>query len=83
MPHLPRVALLIDISSSCRAWIVPGMAPNAEQRGPWLFDLKLHGKNDLLRPAEAGRVNSAIARVNNASQAEQIVRNGLPVVNAS
>src|SRR5262245_57773505 len=83
MLALPRVALLIDTSTFWGAGIVQGVVRYAEKRGPWLFDLEPHGKNELLRLAETGRVNGVIARVNNTSLAEQIVRSGLPAVNVS
>lgn len=83
MVAVPRIALLIDTSTSWGSWIVQGVVRYAEQHGPWLFALEPHGKNEPFQLAHAGRVNGVIARVNNRALADQIVRSRLPAVNVS
>jgi LacI family transcriptional regulator len=80
---VPRIALLIDTSTSWGSWIVQGVVRYAEQHGPWLFALAPHGKNEPVQLAEAGRVNGVIARVTSRGLADQIVRSRLPAVNVS
>ncbi len=83
MVTLPRIALLIDTSTSWGAWIVQGVVRYAERNGPWLFALAPHGKNEPFVLADAGRVNGVIARVNNRKLADQIARSRVPAVNVS
>jgi LacI family transcriptional regulator len=83
MVTFPRIALLIDTSTSWGAWIVQGVVRYAERHGQWLFALAPHGKNEVLRLAEAGPVNGVIARVTNRGLADQIARSRLPAVNVS
>src|SRR5262249_45364425 len=83
MVAVPRIALLIDTSTSWGSWIVQGVVRYAEQRGPWLFALEPRGKNESFRRPEAGRVDGVIAQVNNPGLAEHLVRSRLPGVNVT
>lgn len=83
MVTVPRIALLVDTSTTWGSWIVQGVVRYAEQHGPWLFALEPHGKNEPFRLGDVGRVNGVIARVNNLKLADQIVRSRLPAVNVS
>src|SRR5262245_22128412 len=83
MRAVPRVALLIDTSTSWGSWIIQGVSRYAEQHGPWLFALQPHGKNEPFQLPEAGRVDGVIARVNHRALADQIVRRRLPAVDVS
>ncbi len=80
---LPRVALLVETSTTWGQHLIRGVARYAREHGPWLFVLEPRGRSEKLRVPRGWHGDGVIARVNSPELAEDIERLDLPAVNVS
>lgn len=83
MPSPPRIALLIETSSSWGQGLVEGIARYSQEHNPWLLFVEPRGKYEQLSLPRSWQGQGIIARVTSAALAEEIVELGLPAVNVS
>jgi LacI family transcriptional regulator len=81
--RLPRVALLVETSTTWGNHLIRGVARYAREHGPWLFVLEPRGRGEKLRIPKGWTGDGVIARVNSPELAEDIARVDLPAVNLS
>lgn len=78
-----RVAILIESSTSWGADVIRGVARYAAEVGPWVFHLEPYGRNERLRLPAGWKGDGVLARVNNDDLAQDLLREGVPVVDLS
>lgn len=76
----PKVALLIETSSSYGRGLLRGIARYARLHGPWAFFIEPGGQEDTPPPLRDWGVDGVIALFRNRRQAEAILQAGLPTV---
>lgn len=79
----PRVAILVETSTSWGRRIIEGIGSYARVHGPWEFYLEARGINESIPVPTGWRGEGIIARVRSKALAEQIVKLGVPAVNVS
>src|SRR5579871_1590893 len=81
--HPPRVAVLIETSTSWGQQAVRGVVVYVRSSGHWVLQLDWHGVHEEQRLPRGWRGEGVIARVTNRSLARQIESAGVPAVNVS
>jgi LacI family transcriptional regulator len=81
--HPPRVAILIETSTSWGSQAVRGVVDYARSSRHWLFQIDWHGVHEERRLPRDWRGEGVIARVTNLPLARQIQSLGVPAVNIS
>jgi LacI family transcriptional regulator len=79
----PRVAILIETSTTWGSLLIRGIARYARQQNGWLFLLEPRGRGERLRVPVGWNGDGIIARVNSPELAEDIERLAIPCVNTS
>ena len=80
---LPRVAVLVDTSTSWGRRILQGINNYARKHGPWQLFVEARGMEERLRVPPGWRGDGVIARVRDAQMAEELRALRAPVVNVS
>lgn len=83
MPSPPRIAVLVETSTSWGQRIVKGIASYAREHGPWFFYFEPRGLYDRPKLPRGWSGEGIIARVTNAHVAKEIVAAGVPAVDVS
>ena len=83
MPTGPRVAVLVETSTSWGTQLVQGIANYAHEHGPWFFYLEPRGRYERLRLPTDWDGDGIIARVTSQAMAEEIIAADIPAVNVS
>lgn len=83
MPHVPRVAVLVDTSTSWGRRILRGINNYTRKEGPWQIYVEARGMEERLRVPPGWQGDGLIARVGNSGMAEELKALNLPVVNVS
>jgi LacI family transcriptional regulator len=78
-----RVALLVDTSTSWGRRLIQGANSYAMQNGNWQLFVEARGMEERLRLPTAWQGDGIIARISNATMAEELHQSGLPAVNIS
>ncbi len=81
--RLPRIALLIETSTTWGRHLVRGATKYAHEHGPWHCFLEPRGRGEKIRLPKGWSCDGIIARVNHPGLAEDIERLGVPAVNVS
>ncbi|HMJ89711.1 MAG TPA: substrate-binding domain-containing protein [Candidatus Acidoferrum sp.] len=81
--QLPRVAVLVDTSTSWGRRVIQGINRYARAHGPWQIFVEARGLEERLRLPPGWEGDGVIARVANAQMIEDLTRLGLPIVNVS
>ncbi len=81
--QVPRVAVLVDTSTSWGRRILRGINNYTRKRGPWQIFVEARGMEERLRVPPGWQGDGVIARVGNAAMAEELKALKLPVVNVS
>lgn len=82
-PRNPRVAILIETSTSWGRRIIEGIGQYARTNGPWEFYLDARGFNENIELPIGWVGDGVIARIRTESLARQIRRQKIPAVNVS
>ena len=80
---LPRVAVLVDTSTSWGRRILQGINNYARKHGPWQLFVEARGMEERLRVPRGWRGDGVIARVRDAQMAEELHALRIPVINVS
>ena len=80
---IPRVAILVDTSTSWGRRIIHGVASYVRKHGPWQLFVEARGMEERLRVPAGWRGDGVIARVNSLAMSREIEALGVPVVNVS
>ncbi len=83
MSNRPRVALLVETSTTWGAGIVRGVMDYANEHGPWLIHLEPRGRYEKLTIPVGWSGEGLVARVTSQRLADQIAEAGVPAVNVS
>lgn len=83
MSTAPRVALLIETSTSWGARIVQGIGEYAHRHGPWFFHIEPRGRLETLHLPSGWSGDGVIARVTSSSLADELTSARVSVVNVS
>src|SRR6516164_11367460 len=81
--HPPRVAVLIETSTSWGSQAVRGIVDYVRSRSHWVFLVDWRGLHEQLRLPDNWHGDGIIARVTTRSLARQIESSGMPAVNIS
>lgn len=81
--HIPRVAVLVDTSTSWGRRLVTGIHRYARLHGPWQLFVEARGMEERIRVPPGWRGDGIIARIGSAEMARDLARLRLPVVNVS
>ncbi len=79
----PRVAVLVDTSTSWGRRLVTGVHNYARKKGPWQLFVEARGLEEHIRVPPGWRGEGVIARVGSLAMARELLALGLPVVNVS
>jgi LacI family transcriptional regulator len=79
----PRIAVLVETSTSWGTQLVEGIASYAHEQGPWFFYLEPRGRYERLRLPTNWNGDGIIARVTTEALAREIVASRIPAVNVS
>ncbi|MEO2010159.1 MAG: substrate-binding domain-containing protein [Pirellulaceae bacterium] len=79
----PRVAILVETSTSWGTQLVQGIASYAHEQGPWFFYLEPRGRYERLRLPTDWDGDGIIARVTTETLADEIIASSIPAVNVS
>ena len=80
---VPRVAVLVDTSSSWGRRIIRGIDNYTLKHGPWQLFLEARGMEDHFSTPPGWEGDGIIARIGNARMADEIAALEVPVVNVS
>jgi LacI family transcriptional regulator len=80
MTRTPKVALLIETSSSYGRGLLRGIARYARLHGPWAFFLEPGGQDEVPPPLRDWGVDGVITLFRTRSQARRLLATRLPVV---
>ncbi|MFP6762480.1 MAG: DNA-binding transcriptional regulator [Planctomycetaceae bacterium] len=83
MPKGPRVAVLVETSTSWGTQLVRGIANYSHEQGPWFFYLEPRGRYERLRLPTDWDGDGIIARVTSQAMVDEITASGIPAVNVS
>lgn len=81
--HIPRVAVLVDTSTSWGRRIHRGIHSYARQHGPWRLFVEARGMEEPLQAPADWRGDGIIARVGTVAMANELKALHTPVVNVS
>jgi LacI family transcriptional regulator len=81
--RIPRIAVLVETSTSWGAQIVQGIAQYARDHGPWSLFVEPRGVSERLQLPERWQGSGVIARLTTRQLAHQIASSGLPCVNVA
>ena len=79
----PRIAILVDTSTSWGRRVILGIGNYARQYGPWQTFLEARGMEEHLRIASGWQGDGIIARVSTPAIAQELKALKIPVVNVS
>jgi LacI family transcriptional regulator len=82
-PSTPRVALLVDTSTTWGRRLIEGVLARTRRHRPWQVWLRPHGQEELIHPPPGWAGEGVIARVSSLALARQLTGLGVPVVNVS
>ena len=82
-PKIPRVAILVDTSTSWGRRIIHGVASYVRKHGPWQLFVEARGMEERLRVPAGWHGDGIIARVNSVTMSREVETLGVPVVNVS
>lgn len=82
-PHVPRVAVLVDTSTSWGRRIHTGIHKYDRRHGPWQLFVEARGMEERLRVPNGWQGDGVIARVGSPAMARELEALGIPVVNVS
>jgi len=82
-PDIPRVALLIETSTSWGRRIIEGIGNYVRKFGPWHLFVDARGLQERQRVPPGWRGDGVIARVSSAAMGKELQELRLPVVNIS
>ena len=83
MPTGPRVAVLVETSTSWGTQLVQGIAAYSHEQGPWFLYLEPRGRYERLRLPTDWEGDGIIARVTSQAMVDEITASGIPAVNVS
>ena len=81
--HIPRIAILVDTSTSWGRRIHAGIHKYERKYGPWQLFVEPRGLEERLRIPSGWEGDGIIARVNNLSMAQELKALGIPIINVS
>lgn len=81
--RVPRVAVLVDTSTSWGRRVLQGINNYARKNGPWQIFVEARGMEERLRVPPGWQGEGIIARVGSSQMAAELKALGLPVVNVS
>ncbi|MCX6967213.1 MAG: substrate-binding domain-containing protein [Verrucomicrobia bacterium] len=79
----PRVAILVDTSTSWGRRIIQGVSSYVRKHGPWQLFLEARGMEERLRVPEGWQGDGVIARVNSLPMLKELQALHVPTVNVS
>lgn len=79
----PRVALLVETSTSWGQQVVCGVGAYAREHGPWMLHIEPRGRDELLSIPPDVAFDGVIARVNHARLRDELIASGIPAVDVS
>ncbi|MDR3456247.1 MAG: substrate-binding domain-containing protein [Verrucomicrobiae bacterium] len=82
-PHIPRVAVLVDTSTSWGQRIHAGIHKYDQKHGRWQLFVEARGLEERLRVPAGWQGDGVIARIGSTDMADEIKALGIPVVNVS
>ena len=82
-PRIPRVAMLVDTSTSWGRRIIHGVSNYVHKHGPWQLFVEARGMEERLRVPPGWQGDGVIARVNNLAMSKELQALRVPVVNVS
>jgi len=80
---LPRIALLIETSTSWGRDLIRGIGEYARTHGPWLFSFAPMARSDRLMLPTEDRFDGVLARVNHEALRDQLLTTDVPCVDLS
>jgi len=80
---MPRVAVLVDTSTSWGRRVIQGINSYARAHGPWQIFVEARGLEERLRLPSGWEGDGVIARLATTQITEELTELGLPVVNVS
>lgn len=83
MTTIPRIALQIDTATGYSSALIHGVVEHTRERRRWELLVQTRGSRERWRIPAHWRPDGVIARVTRRSQARELVRLGVPVVNVS
>jgi len=82
-PPFPRVAILVDTSTSWGRRIIHGVSSYVRKHGPWQLFVEARGMEDHLRVPAGWRGDGVIVRVSSLAMSRELQALKVPVVNVS
>lgn len=79
----PKVAIIVDTSTSWGRRIITGINNYVRKNRPWHIFIEATGQNETFQLPDAWQGDGIIARVSNSSMAQKLQRRKIPVVNIS
>src|SRR3954470_2593745 len=80
MVRMPKVALLVETSSSYGRGLLRGIARYAREHGPWSFFLEPGGQGEVPPPLRGWGVDGVITLLRTRKQARRLLATRIPVV---
>lgn len=83
MPHVPRIALLIDTSTDYSSQVIKGVSRFVRTHRPWQLLVQPRGESERTSMPRHWQADGAIARITHRAIVRDLARRQIPVVNVS
>ncbi|XHR27158.1 MAG: substrate-binding domain-containing protein [Chthoniobacteraceae bacterium] len=83
IPHFPRVAILVETSTTWGRRIIKGISSYIGKHEPWQLYVEARGMEERLHVPNGWHGEGVIARITNMRMAKELQALGIPVVNVS